>query len=322
LNLLDRQRISTQSHQRQATLIVTPDAVAVLSRSAAQQAVHDLPAEGPGAFCGVQPVPAGAVADLEEAIGEILPFGVLVLPETMRRRGRGWRTRVCTPVQVLACSEWGVALWVDVFGVQDWVPLGQLCVIDHQQTREHGRLALRGPGHCVTVRYPAQAAPAVRGFAGVVRGLSMGRPLPVPAACPGARLAARRWQPVLDDTGCAETECAAVEVRLPGWWHRCRARRALIGVTSYEVLVALAPDARNAGELVDAVYVPRSRLNDVAFTGGMLRIDSGGVLVDIALGRWQAARAHRHLGAAGPGDTPGTAKGSPPTLPHQPPTGP
>ncbi|MFI2207692.1 transposase family protein [Streptomyces sp. NPDC020192] len=31
LNLLDRQRISTQSHQRQATLIVTPDAVAVLA---------------------------------------------------------------------------------------------------------------------------------------------------------------------------------------------------------------------------------------------------------------------------------------------------
>ncbi|MEV5479194.1 DUF6188 family protein [Streptomyces sp. NPDC052207] len=30
LNLFDRQRISTQSHQRQTTLIVTPDAVAVL----------------------------------------------------------------------------------------------------------------------------------------------------------------------------------------------------------------------------------------------------------------------------------------------------
>ncbi|WP_107309465.1 phage holin family protein [Streptomyces sp. TP-A0356] len=33
LNLLDRQRISTQSHQRQATFIVTPDAVAVLGAS-------------------------------------------------------------------------------------------------------------------------------------------------------------------------------------------------------------------------------------------------------------------------------------------------
>ncbi|MFJ5036040.1 hypothetical protein ACIQB5_50670, partial [Streptomyces sp. NPDC088560] len=33
LNLLDRQPISTQSHQRQATLIVTPDAVAVLAKA-------------------------------------------------------------------------------------------------------------------------------------------------------------------------------------------------------------------------------------------------------------------------------------------------
>ncbi|MFE0516056.1 hypothetical protein [Streptomyces sp. NPDC058964] len=262
------------------------------------------------------------MTDLEDAIGEVLPFGVLVLPETMRRRGRGWRTRVCTPVQVLACSEWGVALWVDVLGVQDWVPLGQLCVIDHQQTREHGRLALRGPGHCVTVRYPAQAAPAVRGFATVVRGLAMGRPLPVPAACLGARFAVRGWQPVLDDMGCAEADCAAVEVRLPGWWHRRRARRALIGVTSHEVLVALAPGGLDARELVDAVYALRSRLDDVAFADRMLRIDAGGVLVDVALGRWQAARAHHHLSPAVPGDTSNAAEDSPPTPPHQPPARP
>ncbi|GAA3776102.1 hypothetical protein [Streptomyces chiangmaiensis] len=262
------------------------------------------------------------MADLEEAIGEILPFGVLVLPQTMRRRGRGWRTRVCTPVQVLAYSEWGAALWVDVFGVQDWVPLGQLCVIDHQQARGHGRLALRGPGHCVTVRYPAQAAPEVRGFVAAVRGLAMGRPLPVPAAGLGARFAMRCWQPVLDAIGCAEADCAAIEVRLPGWWHRRRARHALIGVTSHDVLVALAPGGLDAGELVDAVYILRSRLKDVACADRMLRINAGGVLVDVALGRWQATRAHHHLSPAVPGNTSGAAKGSPPTLPHQPPARP
>ncbi|MEU6011998.1 hypothetical protein ABZ818_40080, partial [Streptomyces sp. NPDC047453] len=40
LNLLDRQPISTQSHQRQTPLIVTPDAVAVLTRIAIDQGLR------------------------------------------------------------------------------------------------------------------------------------------------------------------------------------------------------------------------------------------------------------------------------------------
>ncbi|MEV0489802.1 hypothetical protein [Streptomyces atratus] len=79
---------------------------------------------------------------------------------------------------------------------------------------------------------------------------------------------------------------------MPRSRHRRRARHALIGATSHDVFVALAPGGLDAGELVDAVYVLRSRLNDVACADRMLRIDAGGVLLDVVLGRRQA-----HFGA-------------------------
>ncbi|MEU6012255.1 hypothetical protein, partial [Streptomyces sp. NPDC047453] len=51
LNLLDRQPISTQSHQRQTPLIVTPDAVAVLVSTPEDNATADL-GKGPQGDAG------------------------------------------------------------------------------------------------------------------------------------------------------------------------------------------------------------------------------------------------------------------------------
>ncbi|MBL3671273.1 hypothetical protein JL475_36245 [Streptomyces sp. M2CJ-2] len=177
---------------------------------------------------------------------------------------------------------------------------------------------MRGPGHCVTLRYPAEAARAVREFTAAIRGLAEGRPQPVPTPRLGTPGALRRWRPVLDDKACADSDCAAVEMRLPGWWHRRWARHILVGVTPRELLVALAPGAHDTNALVDVVYIPRSRPNQVACADGTLRIDADGVLVDVALAGRRAARARDLLGRAIP-DSRADVDESPRTMPDHPP---
>ncbi|MBL3671274.1 hypothetical protein JL475_36250 [Streptomyces sp. M2CJ-2] len=81
-----------------------------LRRRDALNAAEDMPLGQVHGSRRGRPVPVGAVAELEEAIGKLLPFGPLVLPQTLRRQGHGRRICVCTPTQVLGVSAWGVAL--------------------------------------------------------------------------------------------------------------------------------------------------------------------------------------------------------------------
>ncbi|MER7967544.1 hypothetical protein ABTX35_00750 [Streptomyces sp. NPDC096080] len=232
------------------------------------------------------------MAELKDAIGEILPFGVLLLPQSLRRRGHAWHTCVCTPTQVVGLSLWGVALWVDVLGLQAWIPLTELAVIDHQRAPDHGRLVLRGARHDVTIRYPAGAARAVIGFTAAVRSLLRGRTRPVPGARLKAPAAMRRWRHVLDDKGCADADFAAAETLLPGWWHRHRSWRGLVGITPQEVLVAL-PAGRDV-RAPDMPYVPRARLTRMSCAGRTLRLETNGLLVDVELGKRPARQAAHH----------------------------
>jgi hypothetical protein len=290
-----------------------------LRRGDALRAERDLRVDR-GRALGRGGVPAGAVAELEDAIGEVLPFGLLVLPQSLRGWGRGWRTRVCTPAQVVALSEWGVALWVDVLGVRDWIPLQELAVIDNQRLPEHGRLVLRGPRHRVTVRYPAEATGAVSEFTAAVRSLVTGRAKPVPDPRLPTGTSLRRWRDVLDDKGCADVDFAAVETRLPGWWRRRWARRALVGVTPQEVVVAVAPSG-GPGQPPEMIYVPRSRLTRLTCAGRALRVEAHGLCVDVVMGRRHAQQVVRRLGPGTPG-RPADAEQNPSTTPGQPPVGP
>jgi hypothetical protein len=223
-------------------------------------------------------VPPAAAEDLGDGVGSVVAERIFVLPSGRRTTDRGGNQWVTTPTRVIAIGDDAIALWVDDGvrpGVRARIPFAEVLAVMDLNVLLLGRLEIAGERDSFVVRYNAVNRPDLRDML-----LPMRRSY---AAMRGPRSASSlqpsdlpfKWKGAVlsSDVQVAGPEDVVIAAGGLGG-RRGRAHGGVAVLTSRELVIATDPtsSSKEAEYGFDTVAVPRSRVQALAGTNGLLEI--------------------------------------------------
>ena len=228
---------------------------------------------------GLDRLPPGARAALNEGIGRYGLEDLLILPCAARHASLLRRRFVYTPLCVLGVGERAVALWVQAPpepGIRVMVPFGEIAAIRRHTRGTVRQLLVTGPAGRLPVRYDVAGDAGMNALIRRLRRRAVGHPAPVPAPVLVNGQRARftgRGRPAWDLAVLPLDPADHVAAAGSG-------RACLIAVTPYELIVLRS---RRSGGATDALLVPRRAIQQASVRSGSLLLRSAGVDLHVRL---------------------------------------
>jgi hypothetical protein len=230
-------------------------------------------------------IPPGAFDALADACGVRRADQVFVLPTTIRPTDDLGRRMVRSPRAVLGVGDGALGYWVEESRggtVRAVVTTDELAVLEESRVLLYTRLRFSSATADLTVRLSTVAMPDLRPTLAALRRRVAGSPMPVPERRDDARIAPK-WQNALRSPAVTLREgdaCAAVVGTAPLGGRLAARGVALLALTPFELVVLTEPAPHRGNESavygVDAVQVPRRRLQGLDPQGGELWIVAAG----------------------------------------------
>jgi len=237
-------------------------------------------------------IPPGAFDALTGACGVRRADQVLVLPTTIRPTDDLGRRMVRSPTAVLGIGDDALGYWVEENEsgtVRAVVSADELAVLEESRVLLYTRLRFSSATDDLTVRLSTVAMPDLRPTLAALRRRVAGSPRPVPERRDDARLTPK-WQNALRSPAVAlrQGDASATVVGTAPLGGRLAVRGvAILALTPFELVVLTEPAPHRGNESaiygVDAVQVPRRRLQSLGSQGNELRIVAAGRELRIVL---------------------------------------